>query len=653
MEFANFMALRVQTEGEILLWIKLSLVGEMLLAGNWLLFSVTFGKVNFKTALKKWKWVLPFSYLFLGVLVVSLFITHQAMTLGHPRVIMLGALARYFHISLLLIVITSLMSLENTFRSSAGQERWRIKYFLFGIGAILVFYVYVLCQRLLYYAIDMNNIYMMSSVVLIANILIVYSIIRTGVVDRDIYVSRKVIYASISLLAIGLYSIIVALIAKMLKSFHMTNYLKLDVLLIFFAILFLIITFYKESLRRKIKAIINRNFKKSKYVYRDEWLVFSTELSKSVSCNELCQMFLKTLSERVFVHTISLWLVEEDQSAFHIACSRNLKISNHQINTNDRVIQYLYEQNKPFSRNDLMNNNNALQMSREISALLHDTKAELLVPLKLGNRWIGLLTLGGIQTGQPYDVEEDYSLLQSVAAHAASAIHNVRLFDEHMRTRELETFNRLSSFVIHDLKNATTMLSMVVQNAKKHLCDREFQKDAFESISSAVGKMKNTISSLSALPAELMLQQQDLDLNELINEAIDKFAINDFYQVSIERRLGQIPLVNADAEEMHKVVYNLLLNASEALNGRGLITISTIANGDHVVFSVTDDGLGMSQEFVKDALFKPFRSTKNNGLGIGMYQCKTLVEAHKGRITVDSEPGKGSTFSVHLPVHNQ
>ena len=90
------MALRVQTEGEILLWIKLSLVGEMLLAGNWLLFSITFGKVNFKTTLKKWKWVLPIAYLFPGVLIVSLLTRHQAMMLEHPRIITLGAIAAYF-----------------------------------------------------------------------------------------------------------------------------------------------------------------------------------------------------------------------------------------------------------------------------------------------------------------------------------------------------------------------------------------------------------------------------------------------------------------------------------------------------------------------------------------------------------------------------
>ena len=646
------MALRVQPEGEILLWLKLSLVAEVLLAGNWLMFSITFGKVNFKNTLKKWKWILRIAYLFSGALIILLLTRNQAMMLEHPRIITLGAIAAYSHIFLLLIVIASLMNLENTFRSSAGLERWRIKYFLFGIGAVLVFHFYFLSQRVLYFVIDMNNIYVMSSVIITANILIVYSIIRTGVVDRDLYVSRRVIYTSISMITIGLYSIIVALLAKFLTSFHLNNYIKLDIILIFFATLAIILVFYKESFRRKIKRIINRNFKKSKYVYQDEWLVFSEELSQSGNCKELCENFLKTLSERIFVHTLSLWLFDENQFELHLGSSKNLHLEKMKID-NERIIQYLYENNKIINKDDLKDNKEFLPIRNEISALFDHTKAVLFVPLKSGSSWIGLLTLGEIQTGEAYDEVEDYNLLRSIAAHAASGIQNASMFEERMRTRELETFNRLSSFVMHDLKNATTMLSMVVQNAKKNLCDPEFQKDSLETISSAVFKMKNMISNLSALPDELVLQRRDLDINELINEAIDKISINDLHQMKIARRFGQIPLVSADPEEMNKVVHNLLLNACEALNGRGVIKVSTVANGGKVVVSVSDTGAGMTREFVENGLFQPFRSSKKNGLGIGVYQCKTIVEAHNGRIEVYSKPGKGSTFSVHLPVHNQ
>jgi putative PEP-CTERM system histidine kinase len=285
--------------------------------------------------------------------------------------------------------------------------------------------------------------------------------------------------------------------------------------------------------------------------------------------------------------------------------------------------------------------------------LLDKTKAELLIPLIVAQGWVGFLTLGKVQTGEIYDEIEDYGLLKSAAAHAASAISNSRLFEERMRTNELEAFHRLSSFVIHDLKNTTSMLSMVAQNAKKHFRNPEFQEDALRTLSEAVARMKKMIGSLSGHPDRLELQLRDLDLNELIDDAVDTISKNAFPGVSIEKDLESLPGVRTDPEEMNKVLYNLLLNACEALGGKGRIKVlSRKADGHKVVFSVSDNGPGMSREFMENSLFRPFKSTKRKGLGIGLYQCKIIVEAHNGKIEVESEPGRGSTFSIHLPIQH-
>ena len=222
-----------------------------------------------------------------------------------------------------------------------------------------------------------------------------------------------------------------------------------------------------------------------------------------------------------------------------------------------------------------------------------------------------------------------------------------------MRANELEAFHRLSSFIMHDLENTTSMLSMVAQNAEKHFHNPEFQKDALRTISEAVARMKKMIGSLSDLPDRLELQLRDMDINELINSAVEMISKNGSSEISIEKNLGSLPQVRTDPEEMNKVLHNFLLNACEALNGSGRIKVmSGKANGDQVVFSVSDNGPGMSREFMENSLFQPFKSTKKKGLGIGLYQCKTIVEAHNGKIKVESEQGKGSTFTVYLPVRH-
>jgi len=650
MELANFLSLRASPVENALLWKRLSLLGEMLFAGNCLLFTVVFVKTNTKAALKKWQWVLPPAYLLPGVLIVFLFAVNQTMAFEDLGIIRLGQVAKYFHLFLFMVVILNLMNLENTFRSSLGSERWRVQYMIFGLGSILLFYVYILSRRLLYNRIDMENIYMMSAVILVGNILIAFSVIRNKIIDGEIYISRKVIYSSFSLIAIGLYSIVVALSTQILKSFDFQKSLNLELLLIFFAALVMLLVFYKESFRRRVKALINKNFRKSKYDYHDEWMVFSNELSKKMGKKEICEAFLQTLSERIFVKHISLWLASEGQRKFYLIDAQNMEKPDIRISLDDKVIQYLYKKNYPVSKSEILNRKDLLPLGQEITDLVDQTKAELLVPLILAQRWVGLLTLGLIQTGETYNEIEEYDLLISAAAHAAGAINNARLFEERMRANELASFHRLSAFIIHDLKNTTTTLSMVTQNAEKHFHNPEFQKDALQSILEAVARMKKMMGSLSNLPDRLELKLEDLDFNELINDVVEKLSVNGLGPVNIETQLGKLPRVRGDVEEIYKLVHNLLLNAYEAMEGNGCVKVSTLANGESVVFSVSDDGPGMSREFMDNSLFKAFKSTKRKGLGIGLYQCKAIVEAHNGKIEVESEPEKGSTFSVFLPI---
>ncbi len=651
-EFINFLVLRAMSIEKMLLLKQLSLLGEMLFVGNFLLFSIFFAKEDIKTALQKWKWVIPPVYILPGILLVLSFTMHQITATGDLRIIQFGYIAKYFHILLLLIVVLNLVNLENTFRSSSGLERWKIKFMIFGVGSILSIYVYILSQRLLYNAIDVNNIYIMSAVIIVANLLISHSIIRNRIVDGDIYVSRKIIYSSFSLLAIGLYSIIIALSAQILASFNTYKDIKVGILLIFFAVLLLIIVFYKESFRRKAKAFINRNFKKSKYVYQDEWLLISTELSAKSSTEEICESFLNVLSERIFVKHASLWLIDEGQKRFSMVDSRNLGKRLLKIDLNDKIISYLFNKNHPISKSEIIGNKALSPVSPEIEILLDEMNTELFVPLIIGDTWVGLLTMGKIQTGEIYDEIEDYGLLKAAAAHAASAIKSARLFEEKMKSHELETFHRLSSFIMHDLKNTTSTLSMVAQNAEKHLNNPEFQKDALKTISHAVSKMEKMIGSLSDPPDRLSLQFCDADLNDLVNDAVDEFSADGFADLKIEKQFGRLPRIKADVEEIYKVVHNLLLNAYEASDrsGDSPVHVSTEANDDQVVFRVSDNGIGMQPEFIENSLFQQFKSTKKHGLGIGLYQCKTIVEAHGGLIKVESEPGKGSTFSVYLPI---
>jgi putative PEP-CTERM system histidine kinase len=649
-EIANYLALKTPTAEESLTWKWVGLAGGVMFAGSWLLFSIVFAKTDAKKALIKQIWAVLLAYTVPGSLLLILSVTGQGMAIHEVDTIVFLPHARYLNIALMVILIWTLRNLESTFRTSTGIERWRIKYLIFGLAFILLVQVYILSQRLLYNVWSVSDGNVGSAVAIVANILMIYSVVRNGVIDGEIYLSRKIIYSSISLIAIGLYSIVVALSAQILKSFAVQEHVKLDVLIAILAALVGVVVFYKESVRRRIKGIINRNFRKSKYVYQDEWMVFSTTLSKSIITREICETFLAALCDRIFVKHASLWLADDATNSFYMIGSRNLDRLGMRISCNDEVLGYVFGKSYPSGRLEISSKKELLPFSEAIRTLMQECKAQLLVPLVVAEKWVGLLTLGEIQTGESYDEVEDYGLLKSAAAHAASAINNARLSEERTKSKEMEAMHRLSSFVMHDLKNTASMLGMVAQNAEKHIHKPEFQQDALHTISEAVARMKTLISSLSSgLTGKLELALRERDLNDIVKEEVEKL-VPALAEMKVEREFARIPRVRVDGEEIRKVVHNLLLNASEALAGSGRIKVSTKVDDDRVVLSVSDSGPGMSKDFVDRSLFQPFQSTKKKGLGIGLYQCKTIVEAHGGWIDVDSEPGKGSTFSVHLPL---
>jgi len=162
-----------------------------------------------------------------------------------------------------------------------------------------------------------------------------------------------------------------------------------------------------------------------------------------------------------------------------------------------------------------------------------------------------------------------------------------------------------------------------------------------------VEKMKRMMDRLAVLSRPLELERTWTDLNDVARGALSE--VNEALGSKVAAEFGKIPVLAVDPAQMKKVVTNLLLNAAEATGGKGEIRLSTAAGNGWVVLTVSDDGCGMPPEFIEGRLFKPFSTTKSGGFGIGLYQVKGIVEAHGGRIEVESGVGRGSSFRVLLP----
>jgi putative PEP-CTERM system histidine kinase len=261
------------------------------------------------------------------------------------------------------------------------------------------------------------------------------------------------------------------------------------------------------------------------------------------------------------------------------------------------------------------------------------------------------MLLGGDSSGRPY-AEDDFDLIRALSSQAATQVKNLRLAGEVMAIRDMEVFSRTSAFVMHDLKNLTNSLSLVSQNAKDNLENIEFQKDAVRTIDTTVARMKRLIGKLSEVPEAVDAKRSATGVDSIVGAALKKLAFTDAKAVEIKMDIPKLPDICVDPEAMEMVLINLIANAYDAISGKGEIRISASLNSTKVYIDISDTGRGMTREFVEKDLFRPFSTTKKGGLGIGLFQCRSIVEAHNGSIEVRSSEGKGTTFRVSLPADN-
>jgi putative PEP-CTERM system histidine kinase len=245
---------------------------------------------------------------------------------------------------------------------------------------------------------------------------------------------------------------------------------------------------------------------------------------------------------------------------------------------------------------------------------------------------------------------EELDLMKCIGDQAGRHLLNIRLSEQLLRSKELEAFQAMSTFFVHDLKNVAFTLSLMLENLPKRFEDPDFRKDALQSIDRTVRRIQGLIANLGLVRQQLELNVREVDLNELLRATLK--GLDPTVQELVQTDLNPLPLARVDPDQMQSVVVNLLLNARDAIHGSGGIRLETRAAKGWVVVSVSDTGPGMTLEFIQRSLFRPFRTTKKNGVGVGLFHAKKVIEAHQGRIEVRSKPGEGTVFLLHIPIEN-
>ena len=564
---------------------------------------------------------------------------YYAPDIQTERIAFLTREGYFFYLGVMLYFILSLINLEATFVSTRGSERWRLKYIFMGLLCIVAMEIFYTSQALLYRTLNLNLLTARSVVFIMGALLIGYSKLYRGN-NVAIAVSRFVLYRSIGLLSVGLYLLVLGIAGEGLK-YTGINYS--ETLLLIFGFLFGIALFavlFSEQVRRRIKVFINKHFYTHKHDYRTQWLGFTERLSHCRDTSEIEEAITETFKETFGLKGAMLFTIDRGSGLYR---SRNPSVP--ALPEDTGLIRYFKERKRVFNADT-----DEYQPDEAEREFIDKTGAFLIIPLQKNGDVVGFV-LCGEQLIREELTFEDYDLMKTLAKQATLAVLNQHLSEEVAETRQLAAVAKVSSFVIHDLKNMASTLSLMLDNAAEFIDDPEFQQDMLDTLKSTVEKMRSLMNRLKDFPEKQRLSTQQADLALLTEEALRGIK-NINGGVKIIKTLNTAP-ATVDPEEFKKVVLNLVLNAFEATEGSGgEIRIET-GTGDGAAFlKVSDTGKGMSEEFLKGHLFKPFSTTKKKGLGIGLYQCKQIIEAHRGTIKVKSALNRGTEFIVSLPAES-
>jgi putative PEP-CTERM system histidine kinase len=537
----------------------------------------------------------------------------------------------------MLYLVFGLVQLERTLTGLHPLQRWKVKLEVIGSGLLLTGMALYFSHSLLYRSINFDYLGWRGLVSIAAVACLSYSRLFRSSGSR-LALSRGIAHRSLVLLIVGGYLIILGIVGEGLRYLNLTNLKPAIYGLLLLGALGLAVLFLSEKLRRRVKVTLHKNFYQSKYDYRNQWEMFTQRVAANKTLEDMQPAILDLFCENLACKGASLYLHDHETGDYLFSSSFNFRRDWRPFPTSDPLITMLEDRDWIVN---LKEDNPELETS--IISTFADVGAFLILPMLFDDDLVGFIILGEQINPNEELTYEDFDLLRMLARQSVASIQGVRLSEQLSMSRELASIGKLSTFVLHDLKNQVSGLSLMLDNAKDYISDPDFQQDMLETVEATVKNMKGLIARLKNVKEKPQLAFSTVDLKKIINDAVD--TAGGGMDIS-----GEAVIVSADDEEIYKVILNLLVNAKEAAGASKPVQIECGVLDQVAFVKVTDDGCGMTSEFMEKKLFKPFETTKQHGFGIGLYQSQQIMEAHGGVIDVESELGQGTTFILTLPL---
>lgn len=541
--------------------------------------------------------------------------------------------------------VVGLILVEQLFRTVSEDSRWNIKPLCLALLFQFGFDLYLFADALMFNHVDGDALAVRGFVHAATVPLLMLSTERSKDWTSKIRISQKAAFHSVTLFASGIYLLFMASVGYYVRYFGGEWGRALQLALVVAAMLGLGILLVSGSIRAKVKVLVGKHFFHYRYDYREEWLRFTQTLNAQDSPQSMGEQVIRGLANMVESPAGSLWLREAGQVSYCQTARWNLP-SNPAIEQPDSPLcKFLLDSGWIINLEEYRcfpGRYSGLEIPAWISAL---PNAWLIVPLMVGHDMQGFVILASSRT--PINVNwEVNDLLRTAGCQAASFLAKMQATEALLEVRKFDAFNKMSAFVVHDLKNIVTQLSLMLKNAEKHRDNPEFQQDMLMTVDHAVERMRQLMLQLreGAKPPGGICGVNLVDVIQRIQK--DKHSQGRQIDVRFDERL----VARGHDERLERVLGHLVQNALDASAPDGKVWVTIERQNDKAAVEVGDTGHGMSQEFIRDRLFKPFQSTKAAGMGIGAYESAQYIRELGGEMLVDSEPGKGTRMRIILPL---
>lgn len=546
----------------------------------------------------------------------------------------------------MMVAVGALVLVHNLYTMSAPEARWGIRLPLAALAAMWTYDLNLFTFSYLTRG-DAGELYAMRGLAM-ALLAPVFALGAHRNASWKLRLSRTVTFQSLSLVAIGAYLIATVIIVTIADAFGGSYARLVQISFVFGMSVAALVLLPSSQFRAWFKVKIAKHFFQHRYDYRTEWMRFTNTLgSPGKGAAPLYERAVKAVAD-ITESPAGLLLLPCDCGGFSVQARWNWReVDVPAMAMSARQVAGLEESGWIIELDEDRRANSDGRIGLA-DWMVAESRAWVLVPLIHFERLTGAVLLARPLVDRHLDWE-DLDMLRVVGRQVASYISEAQGQEALMEAQRFEEFNRRFAFIMHDIKNLVSQLSLVARNAERHADNPQFRVDMVATLQESVGKMNDMLARLSQHSRARYEEPKAVALRPLVEAVV--VAKRHQHPVVLTGEVSVLAL--ADPARLEQILGHLIQNAIDASESDETVTVRLEQQGIHISIEIIDHGCGMSAEFIRSQLFKPFASSKEGGFGIGAYEARMLAAAMNGRLEVDSREGEGSRFTLILPVAMQ